>query len=51
MHTLQQDPARRDRMGRAGFEACRTFWSESAVLPQYLGIVERAIEARAQAVH
>ncbi len=51
MQGLQEDRPRRDRMGRAGFEACRAFWSESAVLPQYLGIVERAIEARAQAVH
>jgi glycosyltransferase involved in cell wall biosynthesis len=51
MQALQDDPVRRNRMGRAGFEACRAFWSESAVLPQYLGIVERAIEARAQAVH
>jgi glycosyltransferase involved in cell wall biosynthesis len=51
MHALQSNPAHRDQMGLAGFEACRAFWSESAVLPQYLGIVERAIEARTQAVH
>jgi glycosyltransferase involved in cell wall biosynthesis len=51
MQTLQADPARRDRMGLAGLDACRAFWSETAVLPQYLGIVERAIDARTQAVH
>ena len=51
MGALQQDPERRARMGLAGFEACRVHWSESAVVPQYLGIVDRVLGARAQAVH
>jgi glycosyltransferase involved in cell wall biosynthesis len=48
---LQHDAVRRERMGRAAVDACRAYWSESAVLPQYLGIVERAIAARRPAVH
>jgi glycosyltransferase involved in cell wall biosynthesis len=49
MHALQHDRERRDRLGRAALTACRTYWSESAVLPQYLDLVERALAARAQA--
>jgi glycosyltransferase involved in cell wall biosynthesis len=51
MRVLQHTPGRRAEMGRSAFEACRAYWSESAVLPQYLGIVERVLGERAQAVH
>ncbi len=42
MRRLQDDPARRDRLARAGYEAYVTRWSESAVIPQYLDIVAAA---------
>lgn len=51
MRDVQHTPGRRREMGLAGFEACRARWSETAVVPQYLGIVERVLGERAQAVH
>jgi glycosyltransferase involved in cell wall biosynthesis len=39
---LAADPALRRRLGDAGREAFGRLWSEEAVLPQYLAIVERA---------
>jgi glycosyltransferase involved in cell wall biosynthesis len=47
MRAMQQDPARRCGMGLAGYEAYRTRWSESAVIPRYLEIVRHAVERRA----
>jgi glycosyltransferase involved in cell wall biosynthesis len=46
MRRLQGDPGRRARLGRAGYEAYRNYWSESAVIPRYLDIVRRAGERR-----
>jgi glycosyltransferase involved in cell wall biosynthesis len=40
------DDARRRRFGEAGRRAFQAHWSESAVVPQYLGVVRRAAEAR-----
>ncbi len=42
MHRLQDDPARRDGLARAGYQAYVARWSESAVIPQYLEIVAAA---------
>lgn len=46
MRRLQRDSALRARLGRSGYEAYRRYWSESAVIPQYLDLVERAAERR-----
>lgn len=51
MRMLQAAPERRTQMGLAGFEACRVHWSESAVVPRYLDIVDRVLEQRARSVH
>jgi glycosyltransferase involved in cell wall biosynthesis len=48
MQRLQGDPAHRTRLARAGFRGYVERWSESAVIPQYLGIVRRAAAARGQ---
>jgi glycosyltransferase involved in cell wall biosynthesis len=45
MERLQADPNRRRQLGAAGYEAFLAHWSESAVIPRYLQIVE---DARAQ---
>lgn len=41
MRRLQDDAGRRRRLGRAGAEALRAFWSENAVVPRYLDVVKR----------
>ncbi len=46
MHRLQDDPSHRARLSRAGYRGYVERWSESAVIPQYLGIVRRAAERR-----
>jgi glycosyltransferase involved in cell wall biosynthesis len=46
MERLQADPAHRARLARAGYRGYVERWSESAVIPQYLGIVRRAAERR-----
>lgn len=46
MHRLQDDPGHRARLARAGYRGYVERWSESAVIPQYLGIVRRAAERR-----
>jgi glycosyltransferase involved in cell wall biosynthesis len=51
MRALQRSPERRRQMGLAGYEAYRTRWSESVVIPEYLEIVGRAAERRAQRQH
>jgi len=48
MQRLQEDPAHRARLARAGFRGYVERWSESAVIPQYLGIVRRAAARRGQ---
>ena len=42
MQRMQADPAHRARLARAGYRGYVERWSESAVIPQYLGIVRRA---------
>jgi glycosyltransferase involved in cell wall biosynthesis len=42
MQRLQSDPTHRARLSRAGYRGYVERWSESAVIPQYLGIVRRA---------
>lgn len=49
MQRIQADPAHRARLARAGYQGYATRWSESAVIPQYLGIVRRAAERRGKA--
>jgi glycosyltransferase involved in cell wall biosynthesis len=46
MQRLQEDPAHRARLARAGYRGYVERWSESAVIPQYLGIVRRAAARR-----
>lgn len=46
MQRLQDDPAHRARLARAGYRGYVERWSESAVIPQYLGIVRRAAARR-----
>jgi glycosyltransferase involved in cell wall biosynthesis len=46
MQRLQEDPAHRARLARAGFRGYVERWSESAVIPQYLEIVRRAAARR-----
>jgi glycosyltransferase involved in cell wall biosynthesis len=46
MQRLQDDPAHRARLALAGYRGYVERWSESAVLPQYLGIVRRAAARR-----
>jgi glycosyltransferase involved in cell wall biosynthesis len=46
MHRIQDDPIRRDELGRNGYDAYRAHWSESAVVPRYLAIVREAAARR-----
>ena len=46
MQRLQADPAHRAQLARAGYRGYVERWSESAVIPQYLGIVRRAAARR-----
>ena len=46
MGAFLDDDARRRRLGEAGRRAFQEYWSESAVIPQYLEVVRRAAEAR-----
>ncbi len=48
MHRLQDDPSHRARLADAGYRGYVERWSESAVIPQYLGIVRRAAGRRGQ---
>ena len=48
MQRLQADPAHRARLARAGYRGYVERWSESAVIPQYLGIIRRAATRRNQ---
>ena len=49
MHHLQSDPGYRSRLSDAGYQAYVERWSESAVVPRYLDIVNRAAQRRGQA--
>ncbi len=42
MERLRDDPARREAFGRSARAAWEALWSEEAVIPRYLEIVERA---------
>jgi glycosyltransferase involved in cell wall biosynthesis len=46
MRRIQADPAHRAKLARAGYRGYVERWSESAVIPQYLGIVRRAAARR-----
>ncbi len=46
MQRLQDDASHRSRLARAGYRGYVERWSESAVVPQYLGIVRRAAARR-----
>ena len=46
MRRIQGDPPHRARLARAGYRGYVERWSESAVIPQYLGIVRRAAARR-----
>ena len=46
MARLQQNRPLRDARGIAGFEAYRRYWSESAVIPRYLGLMTDAAMRR-----
>jgi glycosyltransferase involved in cell wall biosynthesis len=49
MSRLQQDRAYRAKLADNGQQACRRYWSESAVIPQYLQIVRKAALKRGRA--
>ena len=49
LERLIADPAYRDRLGAAGRIAYDATWSEEAILPRYLDIVDRALARRAPA--
>jgi glycosyltransferase involved in cell wall biosynthesis len=51
MRAMQSSPERRRSLGEAGYEAYKTRWCESAVIPRYLDVVERARDARARGPH
>jgi glycosyltransferase involved in cell wall biosynthesis len=42
MRRLQKDGARRDRLGRLGYEAFQKHWRQHVVIPQYLDIAYKA---------
>lgn len=42
MHKLQSDETLRQRLAENGYRASVDIWSESAVIPRYLDVVERA---------
>ena len=46
MKRIQADPSHRRRLAEAGYRGYVERWSESAVIPQYLGIVRRAAVRR-----
>ena len=46
MTRLQSDPAARDAKARAGKAAFSERWSEAAVVPRYLNVVEKALRRR-----
>jgi glycosyltransferase involved in cell wall biosynthesis len=46
MQRLQEDPAHRACLAKAGYRGYVERWSESAVIPQYLGIIRRAAARR-----
>ena len=49
MRRMQSDASRRHALGRAGRAAFVDLWSEQAVMPRYLAVIERAAEARGAA--
>lgn len=49
MQRIQSDPAHRQRLSDAGYQAYVERWSESAVVPRYLDIVHRAAQRRGHA--
>lgn len=46
MRELQADPSLRTRWAREARQAFSDHWSEDAIIPRYLGVVERAARAR-----
>ena len=49
LHRLSADRTYRDRLGSAGRRAYEVTWSEEAIVPRYLDIVERTIARRSPA--
>jgi glycosyltransferase involved in cell wall biosynthesis len=47
MRSLLDSPGLRNMLGRRGYDAYLQYWSEGAVVPQYLNIMERAMARRA----
>jgi glycosyltransferase involved in cell wall biosynthesis len=45
MRRIQQDPARRSALAAAARDGFVRYWSEDAVMPQYLDVVRRAAQA------
>jgi glycosyltransferase involved in cell wall biosynthesis len=48
MRSLQSEPERRAALGRAGYRAYCERWSEDAIIPRYLALIDR-VRARRQA--
>jgi glycosyltransferase involved in cell wall biosynthesis len=51
LRAVQSSPGRREALGRAGYKAYLHRWSEGAVVPRFLDIVERARARRAARPH
>jgi hypothetical protein len=46
MRRLQHEPGLRQRMARIAYEGFEKYWSETAVMPQYLRVVRNAALAK-----
>jgi len=50
LHRFAADRAYRDRLGAAGRRSYEATWSEEAIVPRYLEIVERTLARRSPRV-
>jgi glycosyltransferase involved in cell wall biosynthesis len=46
LETLQHDTTTRTALGRAGYDAYQRYWSESAVVPRYIDLIETTCARR-----
>lgn len=46
MRRIQEEPALRERLAREALAAFREHWTEDAIIPRYLAVVERAARAK-----
>ena len=48
LQRIEQEPGLRAQLAQAGFESFGQYWSESAVVPEYLELIRRAAESKGQ---